>query len=934
MKIAIIDIGWNAINQYNPFSDALGGSETWLFQISNKFSEKNTIHVYFNFKDNALNSRRVNDNLVYFNARNTLEMLKNIKYDFVILSRFVAKNGVNYIDYIQKNNVAKHVYVQVHDLSIIKDTNTGDIIKSYDNLKNLHLDSDFVTIVALNEWHKSNLLAQYKVPSERIICVPNGVDLSLFDFSDCEKDHRVLWSSCQERGLDILINDVYPLVKAHVPDFGIDVAGYNELHDINTDGKDIRILGRLTKQQLYAEQKKHRVWFYPGTFAETFCITMIENILNGAQVVSPMTFGTSGTLAPFLDKIKMQGDFISGINDIAAVEAAFTIIRLLNGDSSKDELYKQITEYIKDNYNWYHSVDLYEKDFTKYMSFTSGDERGDKPKKILFLTMLCNHPYFKDELEIVKDTWAKPIIEGKYSDATWYSFTACDKEHPIECVDPITRMVYVNTQDDLYHTFSKMKRAYQLLREAEDFDVLVRTNTSTYLNLDKVMHYARTIGDNEIANDFCNYYFTKPDGSWEFQFVTICGNCYVGPTVLFDKVFFSEHNEDTMHLHDGDDIITAKILYHLGVRYKSIRLNPCERTNNYCPLYKRYAPEDAHLASDEESNRYTDDPYEVHNFSTVSVRSKYVNLDERRKKGNEFEHMYELDRAYRRVSTNNKKHFKILFLSMSCNDEFFTLEESVVKDTWAKPIIEGKYPDVGFFSYKSCNKKYHFECIADNTVYVNVMDDLHHTYSKTKRALQFLEEQGYSWDYLVRTNTSTYWNVQKVVDFYPQMCPNFIYSVFGWQVPFDGSGFDCPAGWSMILPKNLTDIIAHEDFDETMGKYKATIGDRINNKSWFPYERYDDTLIGLLIWLVRDRVKYNYFNMGVYHYRCIPDGVLQIPKMYKGHPFFDRPEERLEKAEDINNVFMAQVRSWGIKECRYLELEHMYELDNAIKRKI
>ena len=51
------------------------------------------------------------------------------------------------------------------------------------------------------------------------------------------------------------------LIKKFVPDFGIDVAGYNDI-DMSFDSDvDIRYLGKLSKEQLYEEQRKHKVWF-------------------------------------------------------------------------------------------------------------------------------------------------------------------------------------------------------------------------------------------------------------------------------------------------------------------------------------------------------------------------------------------------------------------------------------------------------------------------------------------------------------------------------------------------------------------------------------------------------------------------------------------------------------------------------------------------
>ena len=136
----------------------------------------------------------------------------------------------------------------------------------------------------------------------------------------------------------------------------------------------------------------------------------------------------------------------------------------------------------------------------------------------------------------------------------------------------------------------------------------------------------------------------------------------------------------------------------------------------------------------------------------------------------------------------------------------------------------------------------------------------------------------------------------------------------------------------MILPKSLTDYMIESDFDETLGSFRDMIGDRIYEKNWFPYRFVDDALIGLLCYLIKDTHKYEHYELGCYHYRCF----------YKTGPLASEYEsEILQQFEDsgvtiddcpemINDIVVAQTRSWGIKETRYFELEHLYELNKAL----
>lgn len=637
MNIAIVDVGWKKINPENPTGEALGGSETWLVQIAKEFSNRGHIDVYC---DIDYDRYVVNDNLSFINSNNFLTD-KN-KYDFIILNRFFEKNGVNYIKYIKKNRMAKHVYVQIHDLSFI----VGEaLLPMSADVNNFQLNDDFVTIVTLNEWHRANLLGQYHTLLKEPICIPNGVDFSLFKKNKKQKDNRILWSSCAERGLDILINDIYPIVKKEIPDFGIDVASYNEFENNNTN-KDVKYLGKLSKEDLYKEQSKHKVWFYPGTFAETFCITMLENIINGAQVVSPFTYGMRPTIK-YADEIGMKYTFnengYQNEYNNAVKEAAQKIIEILKSDGKRPEIYeKKIVPMIKEEYNWIHSVDLYEKDYieNKY------NEIIEKPnkKKILILTMSCNVPYFQALLGTIRETWAKDLFHNRYADCVWLAYTSCDKKHPVQCIDLDEHMIYVDCDDSIFNTYEKTKRAYNIVKELGiPFDYVVRTNTSVYVNVDKLIDKINSLEDDVCLGGLCGYYHKHPDNHVEFKWNIIPGLFFGMSRQYFDIAMSSTNNYDSIPTTD-DVIISGKLHEEFG-EFKCVSPNPdCPTT---FPRYKAHLLGDERLQYNEVGlcGTFVTDPEVVNNNIVVQLRTLYGSLPERAEKGHEIEHFYELYNA-------------------------------------------------------------------------------------------------------------------------------------------------------------------------------------------------------------------------------------------------------------------------------------------------
>ena len=50
----------------------------------------------------------------------------------------------------------------------------------------------------------------------------------------------------------------------------------------------------------------------------------------------------------------------------------------------------------------------------------------EKKKKIVVLVMSCQDPFFKKEEVVCRDTWAKPILKGKYDNIEYYD--NCEEE--------------------------------------------------------------------------------------------------------------------------------------------------------------------------------------------------------------------------------------------------------------------------------------------------------------------------------------------------------------------------------------------------------------------------------------------------------------------------------------------------------------------------
>lgn len=636
MNIAIIDIGWCELTVDSLKKKALGGSETWLMQISQEFAKDSKVTVFCNTPE-----EQERDNLKFIPLKSIIRYfnINRPHYDFVILNRIIHRYKTDFIGLIRQYNVTENIYIQMHDLSLLYD----DHLATESELRSSCLfDKRVRGFVFLTPWHANNFFRQY--PSLRTcgIIVPNGVDTSLLPKQEQMRDNRILWSSCIERGLDILVDDIYPLVKKEISDFGIDVAGYNDLSSVDIQDKDIRILGNLTKEELYNEMSKHKAWFYPGIFAETFCITMVENALNKVNIISPFTYGTDNILPNGLRNSKLKHTFFNRDSEeykAACEEAAKHIVNTMQ---HYDEINKYL-DVIKEHcmrYNWFNAVDRYKQ----YFNNDTYKYPVKKKLKGIFLSQSCNNDFFKRESELVEQSWAKELIEGKHPGYEYFRYTACDADHPLPCIDE--HIIYVNNDDTLYQTYEKMRSAYRLLlTEGYDFDYIFRTNTSTFVNVPLAIKAIETASSNQVVSDICGYYIKMPNGELNFQFNTFTGNAYIMSKQVADRIFTSNFDSTISSIPDGDDIITARIIDEIfndnTIQFVALNVDPETKQGTLC---KRYKFTDLSTDNDKEhKERYTDNPNVVKQYVTTSYRYNSLDFKEREI---EFEHLLELYHSY------------------------------------------------------------------------------------------------------------------------------------------------------------------------------------------------------------------------------------------------------------------------------------------------
>ena len=96
---------------------------------------------------------------------------------------------------------------------------------------------------------------------------------------------------------------------------------------------------------------------------------------------------------------------------------------------------------------------------------------------------------------------------------------------------------------------------------------------------------------------------------------------------------------------------------------------------------------------------------------------------------------------------------KILILLMSCHDKVFLDEEILCKNTWLKFV--DNFDNINYYIYKAGKQ----DQIIHHDIFVKAPDDKDHTYTKTIRCFELINNRNIEYDYIVRTNLSTFINI-------------------------------------------------------------------------------------------------------------------------------------------------------------------------------
>jgi hypothetical protein len=334
MNILFIDITYHQPLNENSINEiGLGGSETWLMQLSDAFTRKgHCVTICSECGSHLAN------NGIRFVAKSEMELLlKYNKFDLIIVTRCCN----NILELIDQYHTCDNVYIQAHDIVIFFDINP-------------HYFKCFKGVATLSAYQERLIHDHNYIEWDYMYRIGNGIDPTLFELDNTPKTRRLLWSSeYGQRGGSLLSQYILPRLSNSGVDYTVPIYNINDIVGLESNN-DVSFLGSLNKHDLYHEMSQRYCWFYPLVWHETFCITMLENIMCENDIITPLTYGTHSVLEPYIDDIAMKYRFDRGEDEfrLAVDEAVERINDSFENREKGEELRRELKNYVLQNYTW------------------------------------------------------------------------------------------------------------------------------------------------------------------------------------------------------------------------------------------------------------------------------------------------------------------------------------------------------------------------------------------------------------------------------------------------------------------------------------------------------------------------------------------------------------------------------------------------------
>ena len=234
--------------------------------------------------------------------------------------------------------------------------------------------------IVLSDYMKENYKKVYSIPDDYFFITTNGLDLYKFPSPNKFKRDRkrLVYSARPERGLDILLDDIAPILFEKDPEITISLYGYDNpvdhLREFYSElaqkakrfGDKVNFIGYLPKAKLYEEYSKSGLYIYPTPshlmprFNEINCISVLESQASGMPIVTSARGALMETVG------KEAGTLIKGDSTTEEYRTKFVdaVLSYINNDALYEKASKAGRKHTK-SYSWDTIAEKWLEDFDR-----------------------------------------------------------------------------------------------------------------------------------------------------------------------------------------------------------------------------------------------------------------------------------------------------------------------------------------------------------------------------------------------------------------------------------------------------------------------------------------------------------------------------------------------------------------------------------------
>jgi glycosyltransferase involved in cell wall biosynthesis len=319
---------------------ALGGSETAFIEMTRAFARRGYEVIAICNCGSVTSHKGVS----YFPVNKSLPVLARTKFDVFVVSRFFG--------FFNLPINARLKVLWNHDTL----ANPGALRTVQDEI-----DLCFV----LSQFHRDNYLTRIPQLDDRTVVTRNGINLGLIDEAlegTVRDPNKLIYASRPERGLKILLENIWPRLKELRPQLKLYLCGYSlnrnqvdpallELYDylellISLDDSIVP-LGSLTKLEYYRHLGTSAMMIYPCVFPEISCIVALESQAAGTPILTSASFALEESVVTA--SFKISGRPGSPKYNESYVERA---LKLLDDPAGTETLALIAKEDIRARYSW------------------------------------------------------------------------------------------------------------------------------------------------------------------------------------------------------------------------------------------------------------------------------------------------------------------------------------------------------------------------------------------------------------------------------------------------------------------------------------------------------------------------------------------------------------------------------------------------------